>query len=343
MSSFSDRIRNADYKKAFRIWLITAIVVVVCCAGATAAAFHKQIAEYQNIENSGRNSAAGQTGKGDGGQTLPDGNGRTVPGKGGQALPENNARGQGNDSRNSQNNNGQDSRNGAPNQENSSQNSNRAQGSASQTAPGNTMKSGTGKTLAVDMERDYGAERGMERGNEIGRGNSAGPARDGNRFEEHSGNPVSRIKALIRSGQISEPSAAAKAVAVVSAVLLALTGIALWVIIIFWLRSASELAAMNRTLWTALGIFFGVIAAVVFLILRSFMRKRCVRCGTWQNEAEYCRKCGAPMKTVCPSCGNECALDDRFCTKCGSDLTANAAEAGTKPGNEAGPEAPAEK
>jgi class 3 adenylate cyclase/tetratricopeptide (TPR) repeat protein len=45
---------------------------------------------------------------------------------------------------------------------------------------------------------------------------------------------------------------------------------------------------------------------------------KCPRCEIENPEGmSFCRKCGAPLLVVCPSCGNVVTKDDLFCGKCG--------------------------
>lgn len=95
-----------------------------------------------------------------------------------------------------------------------------------------------------------------------------------------------------------------------------LTGIALWILIAAWLYQSAELAQMNATLWGVMGIIGSIVAALVFIIIRSF-RACCPICGRRQKSAAFCRFCGASMNEKCKERGLNIPKDSAFCPHCG--------------------------
>lgn len=95
----------------------------------------------------------------------------------------------------------------------------------------------------------------------------------------------------------------------------------LWLLIAAWLSQTAVLSDMNGTFWLIAGLLGNIFAAVLFWLVRSFIRVKCPSCGSFQHiEAQYCTKCGAALHESCESCGADCASDDKFCRSCGKKL-----------------------
>jgi len=91
-----------------------------------------------------------------------------------------------------------------------------------------------------------------------------------------------------------------------------------WLLVAAWLYQAAVLSDMNGVLWLTAGLVGNVFAAVLFGLVRSFIRVKCPSCGSYQRtETQYCTKCGAAFRKSCEGCGADCALDDKFCHACG--------------------------
>lgn len=120
---------------------------------------------------------------------------------------------------------------------------------------------------------------------------------------------------------ITRPSAAAKAAAGITGMLCFLIGIGFWLLVAAWLYQAAALAGMHGFLWFLLGLGGNVGAAVLFLLVRSLIRKKCEACGSYLPvKAQYCTKCGAALSQKCPQCKAVCGKGDRFCHSCGKSF-----------------------
>lgn len=120
---------------------------------------------------------------------------------------------------------------------------------------------------------------------------------------------------------ITRPSTAAKAAIGITGILCFLIGIYFYLLIAAWLYQAAVLAGMHGFLWFLLGLGGNVGAAVLFLLVRSLIRKKCETCGSYQPvKAKHCTKCGAALSVTCPQCGAVCGKDDRFCHNCGKSF-----------------------
>lgn len=119
---------------------------------------------------------------------------------------------------------------------------------------------------------------------------------------------------------ISEPSPAAKAaVGGTAAAALLFFGV-YWLLVAGWIYQKSLQAGMNAMVWGFLGLLGNLGAGMVFLLVRSVLRRKCAACGTWQQKALYCRACGEKQERRCPSCGETCTPEDHFCHHCGKAL-----------------------
>lgn len=119
---------------------------------------------------------------------------------------------------------------------------------------------------------------------------------------------------------ITEPSLGAKITVGITGLLGCLAGAAFWLLIAAWLYQKAVLSGMNGLFWGLLGLGGNVFAVVAFLLVRSFIRRKCPACGHWQKNGSFCCACGTKMKQVCPACGAECEIDDVFCANCGSSI-----------------------
>lgn len=139
-----------------------------------------------------------------------------------------------------------------------------------------------------------------------------------------------KVKDVLRAS-VTRPSAAAVLSIGVTALLVGLLGLAFWLLAAAWLYQAAVQAGMSGPLWGVLGLWGNVFAAVLFIILRSFLRKKCPACGRWQDKrAAYCTACGNALSWSCPECGTGCPADGRFCSACGGKLEIAGAEGGGK-------------
>lgn len=130
---------------------------------------------------------------------------------------------------------------------------------------------------------------------------------------------------------ISRPSAAAVVSMGVTALLCGLLALAFWLLAAAWLYQAAVLSAMSGPLWGVLGLMGNVFAAVLFVLVRSFLRRKCPAYGRWQiREGAYCAACGGAMGRKCPVCGAGCPTDVRFCSACGAKLEGAGAKGGEK-------------
>lgn len=120
---------------------------------------------------------------------------------------------------------------------------------------------------------------------------------------------------------ITSPSTAAKAAVGITGMLCFLIGIGFWLLVAAWLYQAAVLAGMHGFLWFLLGLGGNVLAAVLFLLVRSMIRQKCKACGSYQPvKAQYCTKCGEALSKKCLQCGAVCGKDDKFCHSCGKSF-----------------------
>lgn len=97
-----------------------------------------------------------------------------------------------------------------------------------------------------------------------------------------------------------------------------------WLLVTAWLYQAAVRSGMNGLFWLAAGIAGNVFGAIVFLLVRSFIRVRCPSCGAFLPvKTQYCSGCGAAMYEKCTVCGEDCAVGDNFCCACGKKLHEN--------------------
>lgn len=95
----------------------------------------------------------------------------------------------------------------------------------------------------------------------------------------------------------------------------------IWLSVAAWLYQAAVQSGMNGLFWLAAGLAGNVFAAILFLLVRSFIRVRCPSCGSYQQiKTRYCSKCGGALHTTCADCGTSCDAGDIFCNACGKEL-----------------------
>lgn len=121
------------------------------------------------------------------------------------------------------------------------------------------------------------------------------------------------------SGQFTMPTVGAEIVFFTYVSFCALIALTYWLLVMAWLYRAAAKAAMNRTLWTILGLFFNLAAVIAFLIMRS-LQTACPSCGTYQKAGIFCRACGAPLQIKCTECGVLVEGKDAYCSHCGKRI-----------------------
>ena len=84
---------------------------------------------------------------------------------------------------------------------------------------------------------------------------------------------------------VTRPSAAAVVSMGVTALLCGLLALAFWLLVAAWLYQAAALSAMSGLLWSVLELMGNVFAAVLFVIVRSFLRRKCPACGAKLESA----------------------------------------------------------
>lgn len=124
---------------------------------------------------------------------------------------------------------------------------------------------------------------------------------------------------FFESGQFTKPTVGAKIVFFTYAALCALIALVYWLLVMAWLYQAASKAAMNRTLWTILGLFFNLATVIAFLIVRS-LQTVCPSCGAYQKAGTFCRACGVPLQIKCAGCGVLAEGKDNYCSHCGKRI-----------------------
>lgn len=125
---------------------------------------------------------------------------------------------------------------------------------------------------------------------------------------------------------ISEPSAAAELVLGFITLLGFLLVAFYWLMVAAWMYQAAIGSDMNGLFWFLVGLGGNLLSAVAFLVVRSFLREKCLACGQWQRRAPFCHHCGTAMGEVCPACGEKCAANEAFCHNCGQRMMGRANE-----------------
>lgn len=100
-----------------------------------------------------------------------------------------------------------------------------------------------------------------------------------------------------------------------------------WLAVAGWLYKAAVLSKMNGLLWLIIGLLGNVPAVLLFLMVRSLIRRKCPLCGCWQRtKTWFCTNCKAELNRNCPQCGKLCSADDKYCGRCGYLLDKTEAE-----------------
>ena len=121
--------------------------------------------------------------------------------------------------------------------------------------------------------------------------------------------------------RITEPSAAAKVTVGITGLLCALAAAMYWLLIAAWLYQSAVLSGMNGFLWFLLGLCGNLLAAILFYLVRSFLRKKCSSCGHYSlKTAKYCTECGAALAAQCAECGATVCTNATFCPSCGKKM-----------------------
>lgn len=129
---------------------------------------------------------------------------------------------------------------------------------------------------------------------------------------------------FFENAPITRPTTAAVITVGVTCFLSSLCIFFFWILVAAWLYQAAVRSGMNGLLWLAAGIFGNVFAAIAFWIVRSFVRRKCPSCGSFQSaKAHYCSNCGTAMYKKCEACGELCTCGDKFCHACGKQLHEN--------------------
>ena len=146
------------------------------------------------------------------------------------------------------------------------------------------------------------------------------------REEEHK----DRVEAEdIFRASVTRPSAAAGISVGVTVLLCGVLALAFWLLVAAWLYQAAALSGMSASLWGVLGLCGNLFAAALFVVARSFLRKKCTACGSWQDKkTAYCTACGGAMNLKCPNCAADCPANSQFCPACGVKLEIEKARGG---------------
>lgn len=120
---------------------------------------------------------------------------------------------------------------------------------------------------------------------------------------------------------MTEPSGVAKAAVGITGLLCMLAAAIYWLLIAAWLYKSAVLSDMNGFLWFLLGLCGNLFAAILFYLVRSFLRIKCSSCGHYASKAaKYCPACGAALIKTCAECGETVCTNDKFCPSCGKQM-----------------------
>lgn len=126
---------------------------------------------------------------------------------------------------------------------------------------------------------------------------------------------------FLEGAHITKPGLPAKITVSAAAIVLTLLAAAYWLLVAAWLYQAAVRSKMNGLLWFLAGLCGNILAALLFLLLRSSRRQKCPACGRWQlGKRWFCADCGAEMSKNCPGCGMLCSAGDTYCSRCGRPL-----------------------
>jgi len=89
---------------------------------------------------------------------------------------------------------------------------------------------------------------------------------------------------------------------------------ALWLIgLILAIRGYNRMQKAQHVSWTR--------EAIERDRYTSAKEERCPRCRSWNSsEADYCSKCGLPLRLRCAACGQTSTVGSQFCSSCGRAL-----------------------
>lgn len=148
-------------------------------------------------------------------------------------------------------------------------------------------------------------------------------------FPQKKGREKKELKSFLKNMPITKPSFGAKLVLCAYAGLCCLLFGVYWLAVAAWLYQAAAKAQMNGFLWLLAGLAANLFAAILFLLVRSVIRKKCPACGQrLPRDAGYCTHCGKALYAKCPECGKACSPEANYCSACGHRL--HEAEAETK-------------
>lgn len=171
---------------------------------------------------------------------------------------------------------------------------------------------------AVSSARQWEQDREKRREQDDGETNRRD---DEKRRESDSGDRGNEEHDFFDQMTVTAPTPAALTAAGLTGLLLMLFLFLYWLLVAAWLYQSAVLSNMNGMLWLIAGLIGNVFAAVLFGLVRSFVRVKCPSCGSCQHtKTQYCTKCGAALRESCESCGADCAPDDKFCHTCGKKL-----------------------
>lgn len=121
---------------------------------------------------------------------------------------------------------------------------------------------------------------------------------------------------------ISEPSGAGEIMLGIFGGCCLLIFAVYWLAVALWLYQAAVFSGMNGLLWLLAGLCANLAAVLLFLLVRSFIRKKCPACGHFQSaQNHHCVECGTTLYQACGTCGYECKFGDRYCPNCGEELS----------------------
>ncbi len=96
-----------------------------------------------------------------------------------------------------------------------------------------------------------------------------------------------------------------------------------WILISAWLYQAADKAKMRKNLWAAVGLIGNILAVILFISVRDYIRIKCSHCDEWQKKNQFCIKCGSSFNKECPSCHSIVAQSEKYCGFCGTSLIEN--------------------
>lgn len=120
---------------------------------------------------------------------------------------------------------------------------------------------------------------------------------------------------------MTKPTRGAKCVLAAYGCLCVLLFAVYWLVSAAWLCQSAVRANMSGAMWLLAGLVGNLPAAVLFILVRECVRRRCPSCGRWlPKAARFCARCGRGQYVLCPACGEACGHADRYCSSCGHSL-----------------------